>query len=156
MPLDEIERMEENSEFIARNLEEVGQARSAANVRTKAQAEAMRKRNGFDENTSDYYFKVGDMVKMKHHDRQKLEFNWKGPYHVVDVGHPGTYWIMTPQGLRLPNAVNQGRSCTMVGSSNLTMSTFSMMGLIETHLWIRKGLGLIRIFLGGGTLLKGG
>ncbi|KAH9252998.1 hypothetical protein BASA81_009003 [Batrachochytrium salamandrivorans] len=32
-----IERMEENSEFIARNLEEVGQARSAANVRTKAQ-----------------------------------------------------------------------------------------------------------------------
>ncbi|KAH9263507.1 transposon Tf2-3 polyprotein [Batrachochytrium salamandrivorans] len=42
-PLDEIERMEENSEFIARNLEEVGQARSAANVRTKAQAEAMRK-----------------------------------------------------------------------------------------------------------------
>ncbi|KAH9246731.1 hypothetical protein BASA81_015695 [Batrachochytrium salamandrivorans] len=43
--------MEENSEFIARNLEEVGQARSAANVRTKAQAEAMRKRNGFDENT---------------------------------------------------------------------------------------------------------
>ncbi|KAH9244119.1 hypothetical protein BASA81_018501 [Batrachochytrium salamandrivorans] len=107
MPLDEIERMEENSEFIARNLEEVGQARSAANVRTKAQAEAMRKRNNFDENTSDYYFKVGDMVKMKHHDRQKLEFNWKGPYHVVDVGHPGTYWIMTPQGLRLPNAVNQ-------------------------------------------------
>ncbi|KAH9272529.1 hypothetical protein BASA83_005339 [Batrachochytrium salamandrivorans] len=78
MPLDEIERMEENSEFIARNLEEVGQARSAANVRTKAQAEAMRKRNNLDENTPDYYFKVGDMVKMKHHDRQKLEFNWKG------------------------------------------------------------------------------
>ncbi|KAH9275222.1 hypothetical protein BASA83_002453 [Batrachochytrium salamandrivorans] len=106
-PLDEIERMEENSEFIARNLEEVGQARSAANVRTKAQAEAMRKRGGFDENTPDYFFKVGDMVKMKHHERLKLEFRWKGPYHVVDVGHPGTYWIMTPQGLRLPNAVNQ-------------------------------------------------
>ncbi|KAH9270613.1 hypothetical protein BASA83_007208 [Batrachochytrium salamandrivorans] len=70
-PLDEIERMEENSEFIARNLEEVGQARSAANVRTKAQSEAMRKRGGFDENTPDYYFKVGDMVKMKHHERLK-------------------------------------------------------------------------------------
>ncbi|KAH9258760.1 hypothetical protein BASA81_002823 [Batrachochytrium salamandrivorans] len=78
MPLDEIERMEENSEFIARNLEEVGQARSAANVRTKAQAEAMRKRNGFDENTSDYYFKVGDMVKMKHHDRQKVRVQLEG------------------------------------------------------------------------------
>ncbi|KAH9274718.1 hypothetical protein BASA83_002919 [Batrachochytrium salamandrivorans] len=76
-----------------------GQARSAANVRTKAQSEAMRKRGGFDENTPDYFFKVGDMVKMKHHERLKLEFRWKGPYHVVDVGHPGTYWIMTPQGL---------------------------------------------------------
>ncbi|KAH9246495.1 hypothetical protein BASA81_015947 [Batrachochytrium salamandrivorans] len=106
-PLDEIEEMEERSEFIARNLEEVGQARSAANVRTKAQAEAMRRRNNFDENTPDYYFKVGDMVKLKHHDRLKLEFKWKGPYHIVDVGHPGTYWIMTPQGTRYPNSINQ-------------------------------------------------
>ncbi|KAH9273051.1 hypothetical protein BASA83_004623 [Batrachochytrium salamandrivorans] len=105
--LDEIERMEETSEFIARNLDEVGQARSAANVRTKAQAEAMRKRNGFDQDTPDYFFKVGDMVKLKHHERLKLEFKWKGPYHVVDVGHPGTYWLMTPQGLRFPNAINQ-------------------------------------------------
>ncbi|KAH9246026.1 hypothetical protein BASA81_016449 [Batrachochytrium salamandrivorans] len=64
-PLDEVERMEETSEFIARNLDEVGQARSAANVRTKAQAEAMRKRNGFDQDTPDYFFKVGDMVKLK-------------------------------------------------------------------------------------------
>ncbi|KAH9270976.1 hypothetical protein BASA83_006932 [Batrachochytrium salamandrivorans] len=94
------------SEFIARNLDEVGQARSAANVRTKAQAEAMRKRNGFDQDTPDYFFKVGDMVKLKHHERLKLEFKWKGPYHVVDVGHPGTYWLMTPQGLRFPNAIN--------------------------------------------------
>ncbi|KAH9268439.1 hypothetical protein BASA84_000225 [Batrachochytrium salamandrivorans] len=99
--------MEETSEFIARNLDEVGQARSAANVRTKAQAEAMRKRNGFDQDTPDYFFKVGDMVKLKHHERLKLEFKWKGPYHVVDVGHPGTYWLMTPQGLRFPNAINQ-------------------------------------------------
>ncbi|KAH9272528.1 hypothetical protein BASA83_005338 [Batrachochytrium salamandrivorans] len=91
----------------SRNLEEVGQARSAANVRTKAQAEAMRKRNNFDEDTPDYYFKVGDMVKLKHHDRLKLEFKWKGPYHIVDVGHPGTYWIMTPQGTRYPNSINQ-------------------------------------------------
>ncbi|KAH9249181.1 hypothetical protein BASA81_013142 [Batrachochytrium salamandrivorans] len=57
--------------------------------------------------TPDYFFKVGDMVKLKHHERLKLEFKWKGPYHVVDVGHPGTYWLMTPQGLRFPNAINQ-------------------------------------------------
>ncbi|KAH9268203.1 hypothetical protein BASA84_000401 [Batrachochytrium salamandrivorans] len=122
--------MEESSEFIARNLEEVGQARSAANVRTKAQAEAMRKRSGFDENTPDYYFKVGDMVKMKHHDRLKLEFKWKGPYHVVDVGHPGTYWIMTPQGLRLPSAVNQNDLAPWL-SPVVDNVDFSMMGLLE-------------------------
>ncbi|KAH9264852.1 hypothetical protein BASA83_011681 [Batrachochytrium salamandrivorans] len=39
----------------------------------KAQSEAMRKRGGFDENTPDYFFKVGDMVKMKHHERLKLD-----------------------------------------------------------------------------------
>ncbi|KAH9262992.1 hypothetical protein BASA83_013712 [Batrachochytrium salamandrivorans] len=88
------------------------------NVRTKAQAEAMRKRNGFDENTPIINFKVGDMVKMKHHDRQKLEFNWKGPYHVVDVGHPGTYWIMTSAGSSTSKRCQPSRSCTMVGSSN--------------------------------------
>ncbi|KAH6582014.1 hypothetical protein BASA61_008711 [Batrachochytrium salamandrivorans] len=81
--------MEENSEFIARNLEEVGQARSAANVRTKAQAEAMRKRSGFDENTPDYFFKVGDMVKMKHHDRLKLEFQME---RSVSCGGCWTSW----------------------------------------------------------------
>ncbi|KAH9253414.1 hypothetical protein BASA81_008611 [Batrachochytrium salamandrivorans] len=64
-------RMEENSEFIARNLRRSWSRHgSAANVRTKAQAEAMRKRNGFDENTPDYLLQVSDMVKMKHHDRQ--------------------------------------------------------------------------------------
>ncbi|KAH9256883.1 hypothetical protein BASA81_004998 [Batrachochytrium salamandrivorans] len=41
MPLDEIERMEENSDY-CQELRGSCQARSAANVRTKAQAEAMR------------------------------------------------------------------------------------------------------------------
>ncbi|KAH9271428.1 hypothetical protein BASA83_006270 [Batrachochytrium salamandrivorans] len=117
----------------------------------RLKAEAMRKRNGFDENTSDYYFKVGDMVKMKHHDRQKLEFNWKGPYHVVDVGHPGTYWIMTPQGLRLPNAVNQADLAPWLAPV-IDNVDFFYDGTIETHLWIRKGLGLIMIFFFGGGL----
>ncbi|KAH9263220.1 hypothetical protein BASA83_013434 [Batrachochytrium salamandrivorans] len=90
--------MEENSEFIARNLEEVGQARSAANVRTKAQAEAMRKRNGFDENTPDYYFKGWRYGEDETPRSTKIRVQLEGPYHVVDVGHPGTYWIMTPAG----------------------------------------------------------
>ncbi|KAH9269329.1 hypothetical protein BASA83_008550 [Batrachochytrium salamandrivorans] len=89
MPLDEIERMEENSEFIARNLEEVGQARSAANVRTKAQAEAMRKRNNLDENTPDYTSKLAI-------------------WNLLDYDSAGS---------STSKRCKSGRSCTMVGSS---------------------------------------
>ena len=106
-PLDELEQIEVNNEFIARTMEELGESRAAANVRTKTQAELMRKRNNLEDNNQNYYFKVGDMVKMKHHNREKFEFSWKGPYHIVDIGFPGTYWIMTPQGQRLPATINQ-------------------------------------------------
>ncbi|KAH9244123.1 hypothetical protein BASA81_018508 [Batrachochytrium salamandrivorans] len=54
MPLDEL-KVEENSEFIARNLEKLARHDQQQMSGPKAQAEAMRKRNGFDEN-SDYYF----------------------------------------------------------------------------------------------------
>jgi len=106
-PLDELEKLEDRLEFQARTLDELGQARAAANIRSKIQADKIRRRHNFDETSGDYHFKVGDWVKMKHHGSSKLEFNWKGPYHVVDVGFPGTYWLMTPQGLRLDSTVNQ-------------------------------------------------
>ncbi|KAH9263027.1 hypothetical protein BASA83_013665 [Batrachochytrium salamandrivorans] len=61
----------------------------------------MKKRGGFDENTPDYYFKVGDMVKMKHHDCLKLEFRWKAPITLFDVDILGLIGSWTPQGLRL-------------------------------------------------------
>ncbi|KAH6571560.1 hypothetical protein BASA62_003804 [Batrachochytrium salamandrivorans] len=100
MPLDQVEQMEERAEFTARSLEEIGQVRSAAYARSKAQAEAMRIRNKWDPDSDDYYFKIGDMVKLKNHTKNKFEFDWKGPYHIVDVGYPGTYWIMEPSGRR--------------------------------------------------------
>ncbi|KAH9270477.1 hypothetical protein BASA83_007478 [Batrachochytrium salamandrivorans] len=84
------------------------------------------KRDRWDEYSSSSILRTrthGDMVKMKHHERLKLEFRWKGPYH-VDVGHPGTYWIMTPQGLRLPNAVNQNDLAPWL-SPVLTMVLFT-------------------------------
>ncbi|KAH9251781.1 hypothetical protein BASA81_010351 [Batrachochytrium salamandrivorans] len=58
------------------NLEEVGQARSAANVRTKAQAEACEKQNGFDENTRILLqsWRYGEDETPR---STKLEFNWK-------------------------------------------------------------------------------
>ncbi|KAH6569346.1 hypothetical protein BASA62_004924 [Batrachochytrium salamandrivorans] len=134
----------------------LGQARSAANVRTKAQAEAMRKRSGFDENTPDYFFKVGDMVKMKHHDRLKLEFKWKGPYHVVDVGHPGTYWIMTPQGLRLPNAVNQNDLAPWLSPVVDNVDFLSMMGLLGIRDPFDFGVVVLLMPTQGGLFLEGG
>jgi len=106
-PLDEIERLENNAEFRAKQFEELGSARGAAYERTKAQAEAMKRRYNLDDYSQDYYFKVGDWVKMKHYARTKFEFDWKGPYHIVDVGFPGTYWLMDPQGQRLDSTVNQ-------------------------------------------------
>jgi hypothetical protein len=106
-PLDDIERMENEGEYMARQMNELGHARAAANVRTRVQADAMRARSNFT--AKDYFFEVGDMVKLKHQSVETLEFNWKGPYHVVQLGHPGTYWLMTPQGLRLDNPVNQSQ-----------------------------------------------
>ena len=44
---------------------------------------------------------------MKNFKRNKFEFDWKGPYHVVDVGFPGTYWLMTPDGRRFDSTVNE-------------------------------------------------
>ncbi|KAH9244952.1 hypothetical protein BASA81_017600 [Batrachochytrium salamandrivorans] len=81
--------------------------RAAAYHRSVAQAKAMRLRNKWDPESTDYYFKIGDWVKLKHHSKTKFEFDWKGPYHVVDVGHPGTYWLMEPEGRRLDSTVSE-------------------------------------------------
>ncbi|KAH6561474.1 hypothetical protein BASA62_009801 [Batrachochytrium salamandrivorans] len=80
--------------------DELGYARAAAYHRSKAQAEAMRRRHNLDPNSEDYHYEIGDMVKLKHHAKTKFQFDWKGPYHIVDVGFPGTYWLMDPQGRR--------------------------------------------------------
>ncbi|KAH9263063.1 hypothetical protein BASA83_013621 [Batrachochytrium salamandrivorans] len=91
------EQMEERAEFTARSLgrnwsSPIGQHTHAP----RRKQEAMRIRNKWDPDSDDYYFKIGDMVKLKNHTKNKFEFDWKGPYHIVDVGYPGTYWIWKP------------------------------------------------------------
>ena len=88
-PLDELEELEIQGEIQARTFEQLGQDHAAAFERSRMQAELIRKRHNLDPDSPEYFFKVGDMVKMKHHSRTKFEFDWKGPYHVVDVGFPG-------------------------------------------------------------------
>ncbi|KAH9275227.1 hypothetical protein BASA83_002459 [Batrachochytrium salamandrivorans] len=49
-----------------------------SSIRTlQAQAEAMRIRNKWDPDSDDYYFKIGDMVKLKNHTKNKFEFDWR-------------------------------------------------------------------------------
>jgi transposase InsO family protein len=95
------------NDFETRNLETLERARGIAYMRSVKQADEMKKRFQHVENSSDYYFKINDWVKLKRHDSKKLEFSWKGPYFVVDVGFPGTYWLMDPNGRRLDATVNQ-------------------------------------------------
>jgi hypothetical protein len=106
-PLDELEQIEDQAEFVAREFEALGMARGAAYERSRAQAEMVIRRNNLDENAPEYYFKPGDWVKMKNHDKKKLEFDWKGPYFIDQIGYPGTYWVRKMNGERLPNTVNQ-------------------------------------------------
>ncbi|KAH6601591.1 hypothetical protein BASA50_001449 [Batrachochytrium salamandrivorans] len=107
VPLDDVELMEEAAEKTARGFDELGYARAAAYHRSKAQAEAMRRRHNLDPNSEDYHYEIGDMVKLKHHAKTKFQFDWKGPYHIVYVGFPGTYWLMDPQGRRFDSTVNE-------------------------------------------------
>jgi hypothetical protein len=82
--------------------------RAAAFIRTELQAERIRRRNPPPPpDATSHYFKVNDWVKVKNHRRNKFEFDWKGPYYVVSLGHPGTYRLMEPSGRRLPSVVNQ-------------------------------------------------
>jgi len=102
------------NDYETRNMEQLQRARGMAYMRSLEQAEKMKKRNEQlkkkheeVENSPDYYFKINDWVKMKNHNPNKFEFEWKGPYFVVDVGFPGTYWLMDPNGRRLDTTVNQ-------------------------------------------------
>jgi hypothetical protein len=95
------------NDFQTRNLEQLQRARGIAYMRSVVQAEKMKQRFNDVENSPDYFFKINDWVKMKRHNSNKFEFEWKGPYFVVDVGFPGTYWLMEPNGRRLDSTVNQ-------------------------------------------------
>ena len=106
-PLDELERREQRLEFTARELDHLGQTRAASYHRSLAQAERIARRSGLDDRVSDHYFSVGDWVKLKHFARTKFEFRWKGPYIIIKLGFPGTYWLMSPDGRWLDSTYNQ-------------------------------------------------
>jgi len=105
-PMDDQELRKARERYTADRLEELGQTRAAAYKRSLLQAQKMKERD--TNNTGqDYYFEVGDLVKMKHFGQIKFEFQWKGPYMVRELGFPGTYWLIRPDGEMLDSTVNQ-------------------------------------------------
>jgi transposase InsO family protein len=125
IPLDELEQMEERAEFTARGLEELGQARAAALKRSESQAIAMKARHDKTHKTSSNFYKINDMVKLKDHTSQKFEFEWKGPFYVVDYGLvDNTYYLMDPQGRRFDKTVNQDELAPWLASLEAGSSYF--------------------------------
>jgi hypothetical protein len=105
-PLTEQEREDLLNEARARALEALGRERGAAYLRSKTQGDRIRQNTAI--RTPAHQFEIGDMVRMKNRStNNKLEFDWIGPYHVVEYGHEGTYWLMKSTGERLPNCINQ-------------------------------------------------
>jgi hypothetical protein len=118
-PLDDIERMEEREEFFARQLDDLGEARRAAYTRSKAQAEAMIRRNNLpQENSTNHRFKVGDWVKLKIVKRTKWQQHWAGPFTVVKLYFPHTYFLMSMRGHWLNVPVNEERLALWIGNTD--------------------------------------
>jgi hypothetical protein len=104
-PLTDEEKSRMNLERTAVDLEALGQDRAAAYQRSLAQAQQMR---GNSE-TRQFRFEIGDWVKRRNPNKQKFENSWNGPLVVVEYGFPGTYWLMTPDGVRLSSTVNESQ-----------------------------------------------
>jgi transposase InsO family protein len=111
-------------DYMERNFDDLEMARGLAYMRSKEQAEAMKKRHACAEASPDFYFKINDWVKLKNYAANKFEFSWKGPYAVVDVGFPGTYWLMDTNGRRLDSTVNQRDLAPWLSGINDNQSYF--------------------------------
>jgi transposase InsO family protein len=124
-PLDPIETFEQLSEWRANTLADLGQTRAAAYTRTEDQRKQMMMRNE-NADGEEFAFKIGEWVKIRNHTKLKFESNWKGPYHVVDFGFPGSYWLMDSNGRRLDSTTNESDIASWLtntddGSEDVTM-----------------------------------
>jgi hypothetical protein len=105
-PVTELEEEEKLGWARIRAAQSFGQMRAAAYERSQMQAKRIEKQHQAHPDSFNK-FKIGDKVKLKHFEKLKFEFNWKGPYQIVDYGFPKTYWLMDPQGRRLDTPWHQ-------------------------------------------------
>jgi hypothetical protein len=124
-PLSSLEQLEINNEFTARELDQLGQERAASYHRSVAQARRMETSRPTGDTTT-HHFEIGDWVKLKNFDKGKFEFRWKGPYSIVELGHPRTYWLMAPDGRRLDSTVNESYLAPWTASVSDNEDFFTM------------------------------
>jgi hypothetical protein len=128
-PLNELERMEEQAEFNARDFEALGLARRAAMERSFAQAARMSARQPPDAST--HRFEIGDQVKMKIINRHKYDQHWAGPFTIARLATPGVYYLLTLRGSFLDTPVNEERLAPWHGRSPDIVDTTDNEELLE-------------------------
>jgi hypothetical protein len=111
--------MEERQEFFARQMEHLGEARKAAYIRSRAQVDAIIKRNNLpQENSANHRFKVGDWVKLKIVKKTKWDQQWAGPFSVIKLYFPHTYFLISMRGDWLDVPVNEERLALWIGNAD--------------------------------------
>jgi hypothetical protein len=103
----ELTELDDELDLPRRDIDNLQRARGLAYSRSEKQAEMMRQRFQFVEQSDAYKFKINDWVKLKNHQSNKFEYEWKGPYWICDVGFPGTYYLQDFSGRTLPNTYNE-------------------------------------------------
>jgi hypothetical protein len=102
-PADDSDRLNWKIERSVQDLEDMGQNRAAALYRSRRQAEEWTK----DQEAPGFKFQIGQMVKRRRFNAEKFEQKWTGPYFIVDLGPPFTYWLQDADGVRLQSVVNE-------------------------------------------------
>ena len=104
-----MEFFEENAAEVARieDLDSVEEARLAAQIHAARYAQGLRWYH--DRTVKHRSFEVGDLVlrrKQDSKDVHKLASPWEGPFIVKRIGRPGSYRLMTQDGVEVPNSWN--------------------------------------------------
>jgi hypothetical protein len=92
--------------YTERELAKLGQNRAAAMQRLKVQAAEMKRRYDLVNGVGAERYRIGDVVKLKHHRQTKFQFAWYGPFYVDSYGPNGTYYLKQPDGKKLSHLVN--------------------------------------------------
>ena len=104
-----VEFYDENTAEVARieDLDSIEEARLAAQIQAARYAQGLRWYH--DRTVKHRSFEAGDLVLRRKQDLKdvhKLASPWEGPFIVKSVSRPGSYRLMTTDGVEVPNSWN--------------------------------------------------